>query len=107
MSEGLVSVDEIIAHRDSIGKNYFEGTYEGSYMTTEMLIPPSIANTEISGMYALETRGLWRMEGDFMGGPFLSYSIYDEKNDRILPLRRCSTAHRLKSEISCWKWRRC
>jgi hypothetical protein len=84
MSEGLVSVDEIIAHRDSIGKNYFEGTYEGSYMTTEMLIPPSIANTEISGMYALETRGLWRMEGDFMGGPFLSYSIYDEKNDRIL-----------------------
>jgi hypothetical protein len=24
------------------------------------------------------------MEGDFMGGPFLSYSIYDEKNDRIL-----------------------
>ena len=84
MSEGLVSVDEIIAHRDSIGKNYFEGTYEGSYMTTEMLIPPAIANTEISGMYALETRGLWRMEGDFMGGPFLSYSIYDEKNDRIL-----------------------
>lgn len=84
MSEGLVSVDEIIAHRDSIGKNYFEGTYEDSYMTTEMLIPPAIANTEISGMFALETRGLWRMEGDFMGGPFLSYSIYDEKNDRIL-----------------------
>ena len=26
MSEGLVSVDAIIAHRDSIGKNYFEGT---------------------------------------------------------------------------------
>lgn len=84
MSEGLVSVDEIIAHRDSIGENYFEGTYEDSYMTTEMLIPPAIANTEISGMFALETRGLWRMEGDFMGGPFLSYSIYDEKNDRIL-----------------------
>jgi hypothetical protein len=84
MSEGLVSVDEIIAHRDSIGKNYFEGSYEDSYMTTEMLIPPAIANTEISGMFALETRGLWRMEGDFMGGPFLSYSIYDEKNDRIL-----------------------
>lgn len=84
MSEGLVSADDIIAHRDSIGKNYFEGSFDNSYMTTETLIPPSIANTTISGMFALETRGLWRMEGDFMGGPFLSYTIYDEKNDRIL-----------------------
>jgi len=86
MSEGLVSVDAIIAHRDSIGKNYFEGTYEGSYMSTELMIPPSIENTEISGMFAIETRGLWRMNGDFMGGPFLSYTIYDEKNDRILTI---------------------
>ena len=84
MTEGMVSVDDIIAHRDSIGKNYFEGTHEGSYMETELMIPPSIETTEISGMFVLETRGLWRMEGDFMGGPFLSYTIYDEKNDRIL-----------------------
>jgi hypothetical protein len=86
MTEGLVSVDDVIAHRDSLGKHYFEGTYEGSYMTTETIIPPNISNTEISGMFALETRGLWRMEGDFMGGPFLSYTIYDEKNDRILTI---------------------
>lgn len=84
MTEGLVSVDDIIAHRDSLGKHYFEGTHEGSYMATELLIPPSIETTEISGMFALETRGLWRMEEDFMGGPFLSYTIYDEKNNRIL-----------------------
>ncbi len=84
MTDGLVSVEDVIAHRDSIGKNYFEGSYDDSYMTTEMLIPPAIAPTEIGGMYALETRGLWRMEGDFMGGPFLSYSIYDEKNNQIL-----------------------
>lgn len=84
MQEGVVSVDDIIAHRDSIGKNYFEGSYDNSYMTTETLIPPTVTPTEIGGMYALETRGLWRMEGDFMGGPFLSYSIYDEKNNQIL-----------------------
>ena len=84
MTEGLVRIDDIIEHRDSIGKHYFEGTFPGSYMTTEMIIPPTVSNTEISGMFAVETRGLWRMEGDFMGGPFLSYCIYDEKNDRIL-----------------------
>ena len=86
MPEGMVSVDEIIAHRDSIGKNYFEGTFEGSYMATELMIPPTIQNTEISGMFAVETRGLWRMNGDFMGGPFLSYTIFDEKNNRILTI---------------------
>ena len=84
MTEGIVSKDDIIAHRDSIGKKYFEGTREGSYMKTELLIPPSTETTEISGMFALETRGLWRMENDFMGGPFLSYTIYDEKNNRVL-----------------------
>ncbi|MAZ96295.1 DUF4837 family protein [Schleiferiaceae bacterium] len=84
MTEGMVSVDDIIAHRDSIGKKYFEGTHVDSYMETELLIPPFTETTEISGMFALETRGLWRMENDFMGGPFLSYTIYDEKNNRIL-----------------------
>ena len=84
MTEGMVSMDDIIAHRDSIGKKYFEGTHEDSYMETELLIPPFTETTEISGMFALETRGLWRMENDFMGGPFLSYTIYDEKNNRIL-----------------------
>ena len=84
MSEGLVSVDDIIAHRDSLGKHYFEGTLEGSYMATELLIPPSIETTEISGMFARANCGLWRLDGVFMGGPFLSTTIYDEKNDRIL-----------------------
>ena len=84
MTEGMVSMDDIIAHRDSIGMKYFEGTHEDSYMETELLIPPFTETTEISGMFALETRGLWRMENDFMGGPFLSYTIYDEKNNRIL-----------------------
>ena len=84
MTQGMVSKDDIIAHRDSIGKKYFEGSHEGSYMKTELLIPPSTETTEISGMFALETRGLWRMENDFMGGPFLSYTIYDERSNRIL-----------------------
>lgn len=31
--------------------------------------------TTLGGQYALETRGVWRMEGDVMGGPFISYMI--------------------------------
>ena len=79
-----ISLDDIISNRDSISKNYFEGSIEGSYMLTEMQVMPEISNTTIGGLYAVETRGLWRLEGEYMGGPFLSYTIYDDANSRIL-----------------------
>ncbi|KAB2808716.1 DUF4837 family protein [Phaeocystidibacter luteus] len=75
---------DIIAVRDSILKHNFEGPSEGSYPGTEMRIPPSLTTTTIDGNLAFELRGLWRTYGDFMGGPFLSYSIYDEENGVIV-----------------------
>ena len=32
----------------------------------------------------MEARGLWRMKGDFMGGPYVSHTRLDEKNQRII-----------------------
>ena len=32
----------------------------------------------------MEARGLWRMKGDFMGGPFVSHTRLDQKNQRII-----------------------
>ena len=29
-------------------------------------------------------RGLWRMQGDMMGGPFVSHTRLDEKNHRVV-----------------------
>lgn len=84
MRDGVVSGEEIIESRDSIGKNYVEGFREGSYMATEMIIPPVQKIVDIGDMFAVETRGLWKTVGDFMGGPFLSYTIYDEVNDQII-----------------------
>lgn len=84
MREGVVSGEEIIRSRDSIGKNFVEGYRDNSYMATEMYIPPVQKIVEIGNMFAVETRGLWKTVGDFMGGPFLSYTIYDEANDQII-----------------------
>jgi hypothetical protein len=36
--------------------------------------------------YAIEVRGLWDLENDFMGGPFISYTFLDEKNNRVVTL---------------------
>lgn len=38
-------------------------------------LPQFFSSMELSGQYALEVRSLWRMEGDVMGGPLISYVI--------------------------------
>ena len=33
---------------------------------------------------AIESRGLWFVENDYMGGPFISYTIEDKANERLI-----------------------
>lgn len=80
--EQVAMGERIIPLRDSITKIYVPGDNEGSYMLVEDYIPPVFTNMTLSGNYAIETRGLWRTEGDFMGGSFISYTIFDETNNQ-------------------------
>ena len=84
-SEALIA-ERIIPLRDSLTQLYIKGEKEGSYMQVEGLIAPTFENIEIDGHFAIETRGLWRTKGDFMGGAFVNYSIFDEVNDQRIML---------------------
>ncbi|MGB0176161.1 MAG: DUF4837 family protein [Owenweeksia sp.] len=75
---------EIIPLRDSLTALYIQSDREGAYMVTEDLVAPTMTNMEIAGTFAMETRGLWRTKNDFKGGPFLNYTIYDEKNNQVI-----------------------
>jgi hypothetical protein len=77
---------DILTVRDSVCKRFIPGQFEGSYMTTEYRMAPMINPHEIDGRFALESRGLWRVEGDFMGGPFLNYTVFDEENQQIITM---------------------
>ncbi len=85
-SELDLTGQNIISTRDSIGKLYIGGAVKNSYMQTESRpqYSPTMKNTVLNKHIAIETRGLWMVKGDFMGGPFLSYTIFDEKNKRII-----------------------
>jgi len=85
-SELDLSGHSIISTRDSISKKYIAGAIDNSYMQTEGRpeYSPIMKNTLVNNKVAIETRGLWMVKGDFMGGPFLSYTIFDEKNNRII-----------------------
>lgn len=76
----------IIEKRDAMCHNV-PGPAEGSYMTTELRwdeFYPASKVIDLNGLYAVETRGLWRLEGDFMGGPFVNYLIADTARGRLI-----------------------
>lgn len=75
----------IIAIRDSLGKRMITSAAKGSYMASDQVnIPIQYQKTSINGLYALEARGLWNMKNDFMGGPFLSYMIYNPDSQKVV-----------------------
>lgn len=78
------SNEDLVAQRDSIGKKMIPGQFENTYMRTEPQFNPVMKNVEFGGIKAIESRGLWFVEGDFMGGPFVSYTIQDRKNERLI-----------------------
>lgn len=83
-NEDAIIGNNIIPLRDSLTELYIPGSREGSYMVTEDLIKPQFNPKEVQGLFSLEARGLWRTKGDIMGGPFVSYTIYDDKNKRLI-----------------------
>jgi|AntAceMinimDraft_17_1070374.scaffolds.fasta_scaffold04389_3 hypothetical protein len=69
---------KIITIRDSITKLYVPGPTDGSYMTTYKDIFPVSKRISYNNNFAVETRGLWRVENDFMGGPFVNYTFVNQ-----------------------------
>ncbi len=76
--------EDILRVRNEIAKKYIFGAIEGSYMTTETLLPPESKEVNLKGRYAIETRGLWKLEGDYMGGPFVNYVFLDEEKNQMI-----------------------
>ena len=77
------TLEYFINKRDSVMKVNIPGGPEGSYMTTQHDYV-YVQDGTVRGKYAQVARGLWRVKGDRMGGPFVSHSRVDEVNGRII-----------------------
>lgn len=75
--------DFFIRKRDSVLKVNIPGAREGMYMTTDAL-RTEVRSGIVQGKPVIEVRGLWRVKGDFMGGPFVAHARVDRKNRRIV-----------------------
>ncbi|MBC7886229.1 MAG: DUF4837 family protein, partial [Saprospiraceae bacterium] len=55
------------------------------YMSTNVIDLPTYEYTYThNGVYVKEVRGIWETVNDFMGGPFISYVLYNEKKGEIV-----------------------
>lgn len=84
--EGLLTKDFLIMRRDEVLKQFVPGPTEGSYMTTEKRLPVNYFHIDLDNTYTMYTSGLWRLEGDFMGGPWVGITMVDEENQRLITI---------------------
>ncbi len=81
----MLTRDRLIAMRNQMLKNYVGGPSEGSYMTTVQFDDVTTFRSFLMhNIYTAELRGLWETHGDFMGGPFVSLTQYDQQRGRIV-----------------------
>ena len=81
-----LELENIIAARNKIMKEEVPGSIENSYMTTTTFLPPIARNLIYNNIHFVETRGLWELQNDFMGGPFISHSFYHPNAKDIVVL---------------------
>ncbi|MDY6381546.1 MAG: DUF4837 family protein, partial [Bacteroidales bacterium] len=86
-SDDLLLEKKVIELRDSLGKAFIPASMPNSYMGTEIRenISKLYRDTVKVGDYAMiETRGLWRSFGDFMGGAFVNYCFKNPATNELV-----------------------
>ncbi len=81
--ENVFTAENILKLRSQFGKKYIWGSDSTTYMKTELNVPVETREVNFNGHYAIEMRGLWRLNEMVMGGPFISYTFVDEATNRL------------------------
>ena len=94
-------------------KKYVPGMFENTYMTTSEFFTPQIEYMRYRGIHFVQTRGMWEVKNDFMGGPFVSHSFYTPDGKDIMVLEAFVYAPRydkrqylrqVESLLYSWEW---
>lgn len=80
--------DNLVTVRDRMMQRYVPGPSEGSFMTTEKEFVPPMLNyiSTFPTGFAAEMRGMWCLVGDYMAGPFVSYTFPDNRTGNLVTL---------------------
>ncbi len=84
-SPAFLKSDSIYNRRNALTQKYFQlDENEGHVVIAYDFINTSEVN--FNGKYALFTQGIWQFSDASGGGPFINYTFYDEKSNRVYML---------------------
>lgn len=88
-SDGSVEESDlaaIVEKRNEVLMKEVPGMTEGSYMTTSPVWEPSVKYLSYHDRKFVEVRGFWDVQGDYMGGPFVSHTFYSRDRKEMICL---------------------
>lgn len=81
--EADFSKEGMKAIRNELGL-FVSSKIENTYMIiNDIDLPMLMSSTSFNNNFALEARGIWELENDFMGGPFISYIVHNPNSDQV------------------------
>lgn len=108
-----LTLEPFIEACDEVLKNNVPGMFENSYMVTSKEFEPDFAWMRYKGRDFAEVRGLWEVENDYMGGPFVDHAFYSKDGKSIIVVEGFVYAPRypkrnylrqVESIIYSWEW---
>lgn len=85
-SDSTFSVNYLMDGRDAYTSTMVRGFRDSSYMQVYREFTPISTELSLDDKYAVEYRGLWNMKNDFMGGPFIHYTLVDQDNQIVIDI---------------------
>ncbi len=79
-----LTTEYLFAKRTQFTKRFVPGPTDKSYMAVELEAPAYRREINVNDINVIELRNLWKVENDFMGGPFISFSFVDEKQNKVI-----------------------
>lgn len=107
------TLEKIIAHRNAALKENVPGMFDGTYMTTSEFFPTTLEYLKYRSRDFVQVRGMWEVQNDFMGGPFVSHSFYSQDGSEILVAEAWVYApkfdkrqylRQVESVLYSWEW---
>ena len=108
------TLDKIIAHRNAMLQENVPGMFDGTYMTTSEYFAPTLEYIKYRGRDLAQVRGMWEVQNDFMGGPFVSHSFYSQDGSEIIVAEAWVYApqfdkrqylRQVESVLYSWEWK--
>lgn len=84
-SPAYLTEDSVRAIRNRMTKKFYRTTDDSAYV---VIASDYYMSSEVNfhGKYAIFTQGLWELNIKGMGGPFINYTFFDEKTNRLYML---------------------